>query len=101
MSSKDKKIAHAVNAILWLWHRLIDDADIYEPDVARRPLYRYPERQAYQDALNSFKHCELIEDYDVVNIRCKIKGVWTSERRVMVFKPTSKRKSKAVLAAMT
>lgn len=75
MTKTDHKIACAANTILWLWHQDIQGAE-------RDPWYKHEALQAYHDSIRSMVFCGLIEDYDVVKIRVKIKGEWSSARRV-------------------
>lgn len=71
-----RQVASGANGILFMWHHLILEADREEPDEFKRCMYRQPERQAYQNAIQCLRYNGLVEDYDVENVRVKINGVW-------------------------
>lgn len=74
LSAKDLRIARAANAILWRWKQLVDQ-------VEDKPFYAHQARQAYQDSLIAMQCCGLIEDYDVLKVQVRIKGIWTGARQ--------------------
>jgi hypothetical protein len=72
--------------ILWMWRELVRES---EKQTERDPSwYKYDVRQAYQDAMNSMMHNELIETFDVSECRVKIGGVWRNDRRGLRFVQT-------------
>lgn len=70
------KVARAANAILWLWKQLVDQS---QGDM----WFKYEARRAFQDSIICMQACGLIEDYDVLKVEVKIKGIWTNARQVM------------------
>lgn len=83
----DNQIACAANAILWLWNSIILESEKVEPSE-RQCWHRWPERQAYQNAINAMLNNGLIESFDVCKVQVKINGVWRSDRQTFVFIPT-------------
>jgi len=82
MNKRDKFqiIKHGL-AMLWFWKRLNDEAE----EVAKSPDWRpgrcsswhkHGERQAYHDALLSLKNLQLIESYDVTDVKIQMDGKW-------------------------
>lgn len=73
LNKHDLKVACAANAILWLWN-----------DLANRRMgdawFKQDAFQAYRDSLFAMQTCGLIEDFDMVKVEVKIKGVWTNAR---------------------
>ncbi len=70
------KVARAANAILWLWKQVVDQSK-------GDPWFKYDARRAFQDSIICMQACSLIEDYDVLKVEVKIKGIWTNARQVM------------------
>lgn len=70
------KVARAANAILWLWKQLVDQS---QGDC----WFKHDARSAFQDSIICMRTCGLIEDYDVLKVEVKIKGIWTNARQVL------------------
>ena len=76
MNKKDLfNVASTANGIMVLWRQVIQERAA-QPTEHGKLWHKVATSQAYQDALNCMKFNELIEDYDVVNLRVKIKGSW-------------------------
>jgi len=80
------RIVWAANDILWLWRRLVHEAE--SQTLVSASWYKHDVRQAYQDAINSLRHNGVIETYDVEDCQVKIGGVWRNDRRAVKFTQT-------------
>ena len=58
--------------ILWLWNSVY-----LEAETSSNPAWhKIHGRQAYQDAINSMKNRNLIEDYNMCKVAVKVNGIW-------------------------
>lgn len=85
------QVATAAIGILYLWRQIVIEAEVQEHDPMRRIWYKLEVRQAYHDALISMRNNHLIEDYDMLELKVKMDGVWTGEILTREFKPKRKR----------
>lgn len=91
MNARDKlHVIHMANDVLWLWREVVREADRQEPEEQRRCWYKHDARQAYQDAMQSMKRHELIEDYDMLKVAVKVDGQWRDDRYQAKFVPNGK-----------
>ena len=78
LSAKDLRIARAANAILWRWKQLLDRTE-------HEPFSTHQTRLAYNNCLIIMQHYGLIEDYDLLKVQVRIKGIWTGARQGVVI----------------